>query len=410
MSNTSESTIGDAATTNDDYATIIPDVALLFTVNDMFNNTIERMLNNTNVTSLQPRNAAVNYVELDIHHAIRLYYQVFVALSGIVANVLALVVTLSKRMRKHSTCFYMSAISGSDALTLVIAFLWWLGRYVNTTSVWSCKLILFSFYYAIHLSVTLLVAMSAERFVAIRFPFWAHVHLTRRKSVQVIVGVAMAILALDVHNLFTRTMLVNATTGRKMCLFSNSATLDMSYGFFHIYIWPWIDASVYSFFPLTMLVVFNVLIIHSVRQRAAEMKQLSDADTKPGTGTTSSGTEQQITTMLLSVTFAFIILTGPIAVTLILEKFWDPPTEAHGSAIWRLWRTIVSNLMYTNHAINFLLYSLSGQKFRRELRRLLTCACSEPPEGGSGSSMSTRKSVASVSNVEANVASIDTHM
>ncbi|KAI0217434.1 hypothetical protein LSAT2_030761, partial [Lamellibrachia satsuma] len=229
--------------------------------------------------------------------------------------------------------------------------------------------------------------MTTERFVAIRFPFWAHVHLTRRKSVQVIVGVAMAIPALDVHNLFTRTMIVNATTGRKMCLFSNSATVDMSYGFFHIYIWAWIDASVYSFFPLTMLVVFNVLIIHSVRQRAAEMKQLSDADTKPGTRATSSGTEQQITTMLLSVTFAFIILTGPVAVTLILEKFWDPPTEAHGSAIWRLWRTIVSNLLYTNHAINFLLYSLSGQKFRRELRRLLTCGYSEPTEGGSRSAM-----------------------
>ena len=173
-----------------------------------------------------------------------------------------------------------------------------------------------------------------------------------------------------------------------MCLFSNPATLDMSYGFFHIYIWPWIDASVYSFFPLTMLVVFNPLIIHTVRQRAAEMKQLSDADTKPGTGTTKSGTEQQITTMLLSVTFAFIILTGPIAVTLILEKFWDPPTEAHRSAIWRLWRKIVYYLLYTNHAINFLLYSLSGQKFHRELRRLLTCGYSEPPEGGSRSSMS----------------------
>ena len=292
-------------------------------------------------------------------------------------------------MRQHSTCLYMSATSGSDALTLVIAFVWWLGRYINTTSVWSRKLILFSLYYAIHLSITLLVAMSAERFVAIRFPFWEHVHLTRRKSVQVIVGFAMAILALDVHNLFTRTMLVNATTGRKMCLFSNSATVDMSYGVFHIYIWPWIDASVYSFFPLTMLVVFNVLIIHSVRQRAAEMKQLSDADTKPDTGTTKSGTEQHITTMLLSVTFAFIILTGPIAVTLILEKFWDPPTEAHGSAIWRQWRTIVSNLTYKNHAINFLLYSLSGQKFRRELRRLLTCDYSETPEEGSRFSMSS---------------------
>ena len=178
------------------------------------------MLNVTSMVELQTCNVAVNYVELEIENAIRLYYQVFIALSGIVANVLALVVTLSKRMRQHSTCLYMSAISGSDALITGDQPLcggW--SRYVNTTSVWSCKLILFSFYYAIHL---------------LRSRFWSpwrpsasspfasrsgRTCTSRAASLsQMIVGVAMAILALDVHNLFTRTMLVNATTGRKMCL------------------------------------------------------------------------------------------------------------------------------------------------------------------------------------------------
>ncbi|KAK2190140.1 hypothetical protein NP493_86g03015 [Ridgeia piscesae] len=95
--------------------------------------------------------------------------------------------------------------------------------------------------------------------------------------------------------------------------------------------------------------------------------------------------------MLLSVTFAFIILTGPIAVTLILEKSWVPPKEAHGSAIWRLWRTVVSNLMYTNHAINFLLYSVSGRKFRREFCRIVPCikCC-----GGAGGESDTSRNVA----------------
>ena len=100
------------------------------------------------IEELHPWNVAVNYIELDIHTAIRLYYHVLFALSDIVAKVLALIVTFSKCMRKHTTCLYMSAISGSDVVTMVIAFMWWLGRYVNTTSVWSCKLILFCFYYA----------------------------------------------------------------------------------------------------------------------------------------------------------------------------------------------------------------------------------------------------------------------
>ena len=384
------------------------------TVYELFNSTIAPMLNNTDETGLldAPPPQMANYIELDIHHAIRLYYQSFISLTGFVANILALIVTLSRRMRKHSTCLYMSAIGGSDALTLVIAFVWWVSRYVNTTSVWSCKLIIFTFYYAIHFSVTLLVAMTAERYVAIRFPFWSHVHLTRRKSVYVIVGVAMAILALDVPNLFTRTMITNEVTGSTRCLFSGSATLDMPYGFFLLYVWQWLDAGVYSFFPLTMLAIFNVLIIRTVRQRAAAMSDLSERDKKPAVATvTQSRTEQQITVMLLVVTFAFIALTTPIAVTLILEKTWTPPKDAHGSAIWRLWRTVVSNLMYTNHAINFLLYSLSSQKFRREVVRLLPCctAAPKPLTRSRASKMSTSSSSASVSRSEVTL-SVDTHI
>ncbi|MEG7522288.1 MAG: G-protein coupled receptor, partial [Chromatiales bacterium] len=403
--NTALSSIGEAVSTSN-----------FVTVYEMFNNTIAPMLNNTNVADLldNPLPQIVNYIELDIHHAIRLYYQAFISVTGIVANILALIVTLSKRMRKHSTCLYMSAIGGSDALTLVISFVWWVSRYVNTTSVWSCKLILFSFYYAIHFSVTLLVAMTAERYVAIRFPFWAHVHLTRRKSVYIIIGVAMAILALDVPNLFTRTMITNEVTGSTRCLFSGSATLDMPYGFFLLYVWQWLDASVYSFFPLTMLGIFNVLIIHTVRKRATTMRNLAEHDNKSaGPGVTQSRTEQQITVMLLVVTFAFIALTTPIAVTLILEKSWTPPKQAHGKAIWRLWRTIVSNLMYTNHAINFLLYSLSSQKFRREVIRLLPCCTVAPKMKGRSSATAmaiTSSSTASVSHNEVTVSVIDTGM
>ena len=408
MANASRPNVVDTPSTSGDNAT---EVAALTTDYDIFNNTIKPMLNVTSMVELQTCNVAVNYVELEIENAIRLYYQVFIALFGIVANVLALVVTLSKRMRKHSTCLYMSAISGSDAISLAISFVWWLERYVNTRSVWSCKLILFCFFYATHFSDTVVVAMTAERFVAIRFPFWAHVHLTRRKSVYVIIGVAMAVLALDAHNLITRTMLVNAN-GCHVCFAKVSETLDMSYGFFYIYIWPWIDASVSSFFPSIALAIFNPLIIHTVRQRAAEQKQLSDGGIKPGQGTSQKGTEQQITTMLLFVTFSFIILTTPIAVTLILEKSWVPPKEAHGRAIWQLWRTIASNMMCTNHAINFLLYSLSGQKFRRELRRIFQC-CNVLANGESkeiSRNVDALASGTSVNDTAGTFTSIDTRM
>ena len=72
--------------------------------------------------------------------------------------------------------------------------------------------------------------------------------------------------------------------------------------------------------------------------------------------------------MLLSVTTAFLILTTPIAVTIILEKLWKFQGNPYNVAVWRLLRAITANLMYTQHAINFFLYFASNKSFREEFK------------------------------------------
>lgn len=61
-------------------------------------------------------------------------------------------------------------------------------------------------------------------------------------------------------------------------------------------------------------------------------------------------------------------------VLLYKRYYWLPSTNAE-KATARLTHAIVDNLMYTNHAVNFLLYCLSGQRFRLEFKRLLDSAC-----------------------------------
>jgi len=80
--------------------------------------------------------------------------------------------------------------------------------------------------------------------------------------------------------------------------------------------------------------------------------------------------------MLVVVSVAWLLLTTPYAVfTLCLPAFSsDPETKS----IQRLIRVICFLLMYVNHAINFLLYCLTGRKFRTELRELLWSVCPRP--------------------------------
>ena len=330
------------------------------------------------VTTVVPSLKEATYIENEITDFIRKYYQLAISVFGILGNFLALAVLAQRKMRVKTTYMYMLALSVTDVAVLTISILWWTGRYVNINSVWFCKLHLFLFYLAIHTSVWLLVSMTIERYLAVTFPLKAKAWITRRRAVLTMSTVFILTLTLNLHNLWTRTM-ITFPSGKTLCLFSNVADRSSRYGYFHLKVWPWIDAFTYSFLPLLMLSILNILIIRNLRNASMQrQKALCRPNEHPATGTateaTKAGTgstERQVTTMLLSVTSAFILLTGPMAVFLIVEKIWTHETNAHETAIHGLVRSVTANLMFTNHATNFLLYCATGRAFRSQLKALM---------------------------------------
>ncbi len=85
----------------------------------------------------------------------------------------------------------------------------------------------------------------------------------------------------------------------------------------------------------------------------------------------------QLAVMLLSVSFAFLILTLPLSVRSVfyaLGFFSAASNKEHAQTA--LVVAITSRLMTVNSAINFWLYSLSGRRFRQDLKQLVsTCLC-----------------------------------
>ena len=83
---------------------------------------------------------------------------------------------------------------------------------------------------------------------------------------------------------------------------------------------------------------------------------------------------QRLTIMLLSVTLAFIGLTCPSVIFICVNKivyFENIVTEDKRDQM-QLIVDICEALWYTKHAMNFILYTLNGQDFRREFLRLFT--------------------------------------
>jgi hypothetical protein len=89
------------------------------------------------------------------------------------------------------------------------------------------------------------------------------------------------------------------------------------------------------------------------------------------TNTQQSRNIKMMTLTIISVTCIFIILTLPVMLYIVIEKittidgdfFLDPNRKA---VIW----SVLNVLMYINHSINFVLYCLTGSKFRTELATL----------------------------------------
>ena len=129
----------------------------------------------------------------------------------------------------------------------------------------------------------------------------------------------------------------------------------------------------YSFIPLTILFILNILIIYEVQSAGAKQRNLIAAQTGATPGKEVAATERQITTMLLTSTMSFLVLTSPMACLLIIERIWDYSADPYATATWGLLRAISANLMFTNHAINIGLYLVSAAQFRRQFLYIYYC-------------------------------------
>ncbi len=146
--------------------------------------------------------------------------------------------------------------------------------------------------------------------------------------------------------------------------------------FFRTYI-PIFDILLVAVIPFFLLCFTNIGIIIYTMRTNRRMRQHRKRGHRR---------HQRLTIMLLSVTLAFIGLTCPSVIFICVNKIiysmridtedkTDNLNELVGSGQppkVQLLIDICEALWYTKHAMNFILYTLSGQDFRREFIKLFT--------------------------------------
>ena len=144
--------------------------------------------------------------------------------------------------------------------------------------------------------------------------------------------------------------------------------------------------------PFVSLLVMNCVIIYNLHKRPKFLTNKSDSlgegqeqdkgqDHNQGQSHTRHQ-EKQIITMLLVVTFSFLILMIPAYSRLFYTQLVDFRSSPKLYAGFHLFSAIGNRCYYTNFGINFYLYVISGQKFRSDLvglfRKTLPCILDKP--------------------------------
>ena len=80
---------------------------------------------------------------------------------------------------------------------------------------------------------------------------------------------------------------------------------------------------------------------------------------------------RRLAPMLLGVSFCWVFFTSPQTILHIVSP---KPSNISQTADLYLIKVIFYLLMYLNHAVNFFLYCITGQRFRHELKRGMFCS------------------------------------
>ena len=229
----------------------------------------------------------------------------------------------------------------------------------------SCKFHIFFTYYFINLSPTLLVAVSVQRYLAIAKHHYSKRRCTVKNAYMIIALICLVSLFIQLHwGIFYELQIIPIRSNRtiiyrRVC---NISSKYPHYLWFRSKMLGSIQWFCFTLCPFLIMLIFNSMIlkvIASARRIQSRMNQKNER---------KRAKQRNMTIMLLSVSCVFILLTAPASTFMAFGHLLH---NLHGPNAQSLW-TMLSLIYYANTAANFLLYFLTANVFRQELKVMIS--------------------------------------
>ena len=301
-----------------------------------------------------------------------------ISLVGLVGNTLSLLVFCARSMKHSSSSMFLASLAFVDNLFLLDLLLIWVdGEFYNILrNPLACEAIMFVSYVTGFLSVWFIVGFTTERFIAICFPLRSQMLCSMfREKMMVLVLIITAFLLYN-HNFWTiRTVKLGP---RYRCVIKPEM-VDF------LQVITWVDTIITMVVPFVLITFMNIRVLiaaadcHRKTQACCRPAQNSNSETVRYTGTTKSlriKSQMRVTRTLILVSTTFLVLNLPSHVlrlhNLIIaiihsEKFFEVSIELN------FVQEIANFLYYSTFSCNFILYSVFGRHFQKNLKAILRC-------------------------------------
>lgn len=329
-----------------------------------------------------------------------------VVVLGVFGNMLTVVILLRHIRKLSSTAIYLLTLAFSDTLFLLNAPLrrWIVNVWdedVRHMSELVCKFSVYLTYSSSQLSSWILVAVTIERLISVVWPHRVRLGCTTRLSVTVIFVIVLIIFGSNAHIFYG--------FGRSdLPVFRNEGYCQPLYEDYFTFFnktYPWIDFAVVFAIPFGILLISNLGIVYRLHKSRRERRKMSII-VKSRSDKSTANDIRRVTIILIILSVVFFICLAPVSIYFIYRPYMIEHRERLICVdIYEYIRlkeldvflNALTNLLgYINAAFNFILYFISGSKYRAEIKALLFCRSGGRDDVfGSSSNGSRRRNTAS---------------
>lgn len=296
---------------------------------------------------------------------------------GTTGNVISILVMSQKKFSRWSSSIFLIGLAVADLSVLYVGLLrqwviYMFGWDFRSSHPVVCKVHWWLVYVCADIPVLILTAITVERLISTLCPFRSKKICTKNKAKVVLGIILVTALVINSHLLFGFGQL-GITVGNET-MYIPCAPITEKYEHFFAKVWPWIDLCKFSLIPFVILSSGNVCIIYKlISSRRKVMTRVCPLNSRTDAAPTASGTggrTSYMSILLICLNFVFIFCTLPICVYFIGEPYWIPKDIPRSVQLQDPWWALVNMFMYANNSCNFIMYCLTGSRFRNSVREL----------------------------------------